>query len=153
MNENMSPLRGRVARILNSRELVINIGSNHGVKIGMLFDVLDPKGEDIVDPDSGEILGSVKRPKVRVKIIKVQERLSIASTYRKKKVNVGGSGPDFKVPIGGLSAALMPPKWIEKYETLKTEEKTWEDLSEEESYVKTGDPVVQVLNVEEISRN
>ena len=31
---------------------------------------------------------------------------------------------------------------VTKYETLKTDEKTWEDLSESESYVKTGDPVV-----------
>ena len=40
---------------------------------------------------------------------------------------------------------LMPPEWTTDYvETLKTEEKTWEDLDEEESYVKVGDPVVQV---------
>lgn len=39
---------------------------------------------------------------------------------------------------------LMPPKWVTKYETLKTDEKIWEDLNEEESYVKIGDPVCQV---------
>lgn len=38
----------------------------------------------------------------------------------------------------------MPPKYIEEYETLKTKEDTWEDLDEEQSYVKTGDPAVQV---------
>ena len=36
-------------------------------------------------------------------------------------------------------------KWVTKHETLKTEEKTWEDLDEVDSYVKIGDPVVQVL--------
>ena len=46
---------------------------------------------------------------------------------------------------GSWARELMPPKWITKYETLKTEEKTWEDLDEEKSYVKTGDPVVQVM--------
>ena len=39
----------------------------------------------------------------------------------------------------------MPPEWITKYETLKTKEKTWEDIDEEESYVRTGDPVIQVI--------
>ena len=45
-----------------------------------------------------------------------------------------------------MSDLLKPPKWVTKYETLKTEEKTWEDLDEEESYVNTGDIVVQVIN-------
>ena len=39
----------------------------------------------------------------------------------------------------------MPPEWITKYETFKTEEKSWEELGEEESYVKAGDTVVQVI--------
>ena len=40
----------------------------------------------------------------------------------------------------------MPPKFVTKYETLKTTERTWEDLDESESYVKIGDPVVQVVS-------
>ena len=49
MNEQL--IQGKVARILNSRELAINIGSNNGVQAGMYFDILDPKGENITDPD------------------------------------------------------------------------------------------------------
>ena len=145
MIPNREPIRGKVARILNSRELALNIGSSDGVKVGMRFDVLDIKGEDISDPDSGEILGSVERPKVRVKVTKVEPRLSVASTFRSKKVNIGG------VAEGGLFDAkklFEPPRWVTTYETLKTEERTWEDLDEEHSFVKTGDPVVQVLSEE-----
>ncbi|HJP91231.1 MAG TPA: hypothetical protein VJ875_04700 [Pyrinomonadaceae bacterium] len=138
------PLRGKVARILNSTELVINLGSKDGVTVGMDFDVLDPKGEDIKDPDTGETLGSLQRPKVRVKIKSTQERLSVASTFRETQVNVGGRGPDWITPTVRLSDILLPPKYVNKQETLKTTEKTWEDLDEKESYVKTGDPVVQV---------
>ena len=139
-----SQLRGKVARILNSRELAINLGAKHGVEVGMLFDVLDPKGEDIRDPETHEILGSIDRPKVRVKITLVQEGLSIASTYKSKKVNVGGQGMD--AGIGRLADLFMPPNYVTKFETLKTKEKTWEDLDERESYVKSGDPVVRVEN-------
>jgi hypothetical protein len=134
-------IRGKVARILNSRELALNIGEEDGVAIGMYFDVLDSKGEDILDPDTGAVLGSLQRPKVRVKIIRVLEHLSVASTYKKHQVNVGGRG----VAVQSFADVLLPPKYVDKYETLKTSEKTWEDLDEEDSYVKTGDPVIQVI--------
>lgn len=137
------PIRGKVARVLNSRELAMNIGSNDGVQVGMYFDILDPKGEDVKDPDSGEVLGSLDRPKVRVKVTKVQERLAVASTFKTYEVNVGGHGGALAL---GFSDFLRPPKYVTKQETLKTSEKTWEDLDEEQSYVKTGDPVVQVLS-------
>ncbi|MHB8834378.1 MAG: hypothetical protein ACYC9Y_01505 [Candidatus Methylomirabilia bacterium] len=138
-------IRGKVARILNSRELAITVGEQNGVVVGMHFDVLDPKGEDITDPDTGEVLGSVERPKVRVKVVRVQPRLSIASTYKKYNVNIGGKG---SILDGGLTAWLQPEKIVTKYETLRTTEKTWEDLDEKDSFVKTGDPVVEVAVAE-----
>lgn len=143
-------LRGKVARILDTRHLVINLGSSQGVSVGMYFDVLDPKGEDIRDPDTGEVLGSIERPKVRVQVLKVEERLSVASTFRKRTVNVGGRGG---MAIGGLAEMFLPPKHVTKYETLKTTEDTWENLDESESYVKTGDPVVQVEGTIDVDIN
>lgn len=141
MNNNDELIRGKVARVLSSRQLVINVGLENGVANGMKFDVLDPKGDDIKDPDTGEILGSVNRPKVRVEIIEVQEKLSVAQTYKKRTVNVGGTAGNIGHTISDM---LKPAKYIERYETLKTTEKTWEDIDESESYVKIGDPVVQV---------
>ena len=139
-----APIRGKVARILNSREMVINVGAHNGVTVGMRFEVMDAKGEDIRDPDTGELLGSLERPKVEVEVARVQERLSVASTYKQESVNVGGVGivGAIGTPFGEI---LRPAKWETRYETLKTEEKTWEDLEEEDSFVKTGDPVVQVV--------
>ena len=139
------PIRGKVARILNSREMVINVGAHNGVTVGMRFVVMDAKGEDIRDPDTGKLLGSLERPKVEVEVAKVQERLSVASTYKQESVNVGGAGIGAAIGMSPFSEILMPAKWETRYETLKTEEKTWEDLEEEDSYVKTGDPVVQVM--------
>ena len=139
-------IRGKVARVLNSREIAINLGKSDGVVVGMYFNVMDRKSEDIRDPDTGDLLGSIERPKVGLKVTMVQEKLSIASTYKATRVNVGGA-----LETSALSRMLMPPKWVTKYETLKTEEKTWEDLDEAKSYVKVGDPVVQVIPVEEES--
>ena len=140
-------IRAKVARVLNSREIAITAGDKEGVAVGMFFEVMDPKGEDITDPDTGDILGSIERPKVRVQVTQVQDHISVASTYKKEKVNVGGIGSGLLGDFGAVSRALMPPKYVTKYETLKTDEKTWEDLDEEKSYVKTGDPVVQVIEI------
>lgn len=133
-----NPIRGKVARVLNSREIAINVGADKGVDVGMRFDVLDPKYENITDPDTDELLGSIERSKVRVQIIRVQEKLSIASTYRKKTINVGGAW-------GSFSEFLMPADWRTKYETLKTKEQDWEYIEAKESYVNVGDPVAQVI--------
>jgi hypothetical protein len=51
---------------------------------------------------------------------------------------------------GGLADLFLPPKMVTKCETLKTTETTWEDLKEADSYVKTGDPVVQVIEEIEV---
>jgi hypothetical protein len=140
-------IRGKIAQVLNSRELALNIGSDHGVRVGMLFDVLDPKGEDIIDPDTGAVLGSLARPKVRIKIISVQSKLSVGSTYKKERVNIGGVSLGSSVlglGSSGLGQLLNPPEYVSRYETLKTTERTWEDISEEDSYVNRGDAVVEV---------
>lgn len=136
-------IRGKVARILNSRELALNVGLEHGVKPSMLFDVLDPTSENISDPDTGAIIGSVYRPKVRVKIVQIETKISVATTYRSKRVNIGGKG------LGAWEDLFTPRNWIREYETLRTEEGTWEGLDEKNSYVATGDPVVQIIHDED----
>lgn len=120
--------------MLNSRELVINRGKVNGVRNGMVFAVLDPKAEAIEDPDTGEILGSVDRPKTHVKVVNVTDRLSVARTYR--TIHPGSPG------LTGVAALFVPRPPV--VESLRTTESTWEDLSEQESYVKSGDPVREV---------
>lgn len=149
------PIRGKVARVLNAREIAINIGTTHGAQIGMYFDVMDPNDQDIPDPDTGEVLGSIDRPKVRVKITRVEDKLSVASTYKSTRVNVGGIGSkatailDATLGFDRLGKAFMPPKWVTKYETLEKTKEAPEPFDEKDSKVQTGDPVVQVLEVDE----
>lgn len=145
MTELKKPIRGKVARILNARELALNVGARDGVEVGMIFQVLDPAGEDIVDPDTGALLGSIFRPKLKVKVTRSEEALSLASTYRASRVNKGGDGGFSVLEISRL---LQPPNWVTTHETLKASEHDWEDLAEEDSFVKTGDPVVQVVEAD-----
>src|SRR6187401_2065521 len=117
-----TPIRGKVARILTSREWALNIGQEAGVSVGMEFDVLYPKGEDITDPDTGEVLGSLRRPKVRVRVVQVKPRISLAETFRSHRINIGGTGINMPKTFS-LTRLLMPPEWIERYETFKTTER------------------------------
>ena len=142
MTTEAEPIRGRVARILNSREVALNVGFDAGVQLGMRFDVLDLTGEDIRDPDSDELLGSLQRAKVQLKVVRVEARLSVASTFRSKKVNIGGAGGHGML---GIQDLFRPEHWITEYETLKAEDHKSEDLGEQDSFVKIGDPVVQVF--------
>ncbi|MEX2135933.1 MAG: hypothetical protein WEB29_03085 [Chloroflexota bacterium] len=129
-------IEGKVARILNSRELVINRGLAHGVQVGMRFEVLDPNSEDIRDPDTQEVIGSVYRPKVNVEAVIVEDRLSVARTYER----TGGTG--------GLAALSLSRAFYgepSRPVTLKTDEEMWEPLTEADSYVKRGDPVREIV--------
>ncbi len=131
-------IRGSVAKVLDSRSLVINRGSEDGVTKGMVFEVLDKKATNVKDPDTGKILGSIDRPKIRVKVSLLEDKLAIAETYVMRTVNKGGSGSL------GISGLLAAPRYVEEVETLKAKEKEWEDLPEEESIVQLGDPVRSV---------
>ena len=133
------PIHGKVARVLTTREVALNRGSTDGVRSGMVFKILTPKGSEIEDPDTGEVIGTVELEKARVRVTSVQDRVSVASTFRTHRVNVGGSGL-------ALSRMFTPPKWETRIETLIADENATEDLPEEESFVRTGDPVVQVLD-------
>ena len=139
MTSQVEPIRGKVARVLNAREVALNRGSEDGVEVGMVFKILSAKGSDIKDPDTGESIGSVDIEKTSVKVTTVQERVSVASTFRTRKVNVGGG-------LGLINNALFaPPRWEDRVENLKTKESAFEDLNEEDSLIKTGDQVVQDL--------
>lgn len=138
-------VRGKVAQILNSRELVINRGRDAGVRVGMRFAVIDTTGEGITDPDTGEQLGSLQRTKVQLEVTQVSDRMAVAKTYKLRRVNVGGSN----YQLGNIGSLFAPARIVERPETLKVEDAEWEPLTESRSFVKIGDPVVEIRADEE----
>jgi hypothetical protein len=130
-------VRGKVAAVLDERELAINVGSTGGVKLGMKFKVLADAAQ-VFDPDTNEVLGIVRREKVRVEAVMVRKRMSICRTYRTtgmyitEFLNLSKSAMDLKSP-----------------ERLKAQDSAYlSKLSEEESYVKRGDEVVELTERE-----
>ncbi len=140
-------IRGKVAKVLNAREIVINAGTTDGVTVGTYFDVMDIHGEEIRDPDTNEVLGSLERPKVRVRVTYAQENLSVATTPRSNGVNT-----DFVVGLADLAIPTLGPVARsligtpqKPYAQLQKAAETTDELDEEDSRVQIGDPVVQVL--------
>jgi len=126
-----NPIRGKVARILNTREVVINRGTKDGVRRGMTFAILDPNMSDVVDPETGEVLGTIERPKVHVRAVEVEEKLTVAKTYRFHYE--GGT------IFTGVAGLFEPRRKV--YDSLEMDDDTWSELDEDDSYVKVGDPV------------
>lgn len=134
-------IEGKVAALLNERELVINKGETSGITKDMIFGVLVTK-EGIKDPDTGEVLGSVEAIKIRVKVVDVQPKLSVCRTYETYQANIGGSG---KSPFPALADIFEPPpKWVTRVKTLKSEEAEFKDLGVTGSFVRIGDKVRQL---------
>lgn len=66
---------GKVAAIIDDTTLVVNVGQAQGVEEGMGF-VVYSEHQEIVDPDSGEVLGKWEIVKAQVVVVHVQERMS-----------------------------------------------------------------------------
>ena len=126
-------IQGKVARILNDRDLVINRGSGSDVKVGMIFVINEPTIE-ITDPDSGMPLGSVAREKIRVKIYETAENFSIGKTYETYvSESLGISFPGLRAPT--------------KVRTLRVDQSaTSVSFSDDEgiALVNVGDTVIEI---------
>jgi hypothetical protein len=90
-------------------------------------------------------IGSVEIPKVIVEVSRVEPLLAVARTFKKRQRNIGGTG----LTALGIGNIFDPPKWVDEWESLRTEKKPEiKELPESASYVQRGDPVVQVLGDE-----
>lgn len=70
---------GKVARILSDEEVVLNVGSEDGVKENMEF-VIFAESEHVYDPETGEDLGPIETVKGRVRVYHVMDKISRART-------------------------------------------------------------------------
>ena len=70
------PIRGKVIKASGSK-VYINLGDRNGVSPSTQFDVYQP-GEELIDPDTGENLGSEITKRGAIKVSAVKEKFSIA---------------------------------------------------------------------------
>jgi len=73
-------LKGKILKILDQYRVVINLGSEHGVKEGMEF-IIYEEGEMIKDPETGEDLENLEIVKGTVRVTTIQQKISIAESF------------------------------------------------------------------------
>lgn len=140
MSGQKSRIEGRVAAIVNARELIINVGSEHGVEVGMKFAVLAETPLVVCDPMTGKELDQIDQEKTRVAATDVRPMVSICRTYRVKKIPAGRY---YLGALWDIGNQATPPK--EVAETLRIDDASVPPpLPEEQSYVKIKDRVMQV---------
>ena len=100
-------ITGYVARILNQRELILNVGKSSGVEVGDKFAVLDPEAIDVPDPKTRENLGSLERIRAIVQVDQVAENISVAKKIWPREEDsrtlaeiIAGSSPSSRVRVG-----------------------------------------------------
>lgn len=94
-------VEGKVAKILNDTHLVVNLGAMHGVKVGTVFAIL-AEGDEVKDPDTGEVLGKWEVPKGYVIATHVQDRLTTCQAYQLKGEGEKDEDPRTRVLSGDM---------------------------------------------------
>lgn len=127
-------ITGKVAKILDNRTLIINVGSSNGVKLGMKFLISSATNSEVKDPDTGQVIGEVAIPKIKVSVTRVDEKYSIAETYEYHTVNEGG-----QISTGEIVRMFQPPKLVKKYKTFEIEDTQKQSIDQEKSIILVGD--------------
>lgn len=71
----------RVAKVIDDYTVVLNRGSDQGIQLEQTFIVFG-LGDEIIDPVSGENLGTLEEVRGRVKVTHVQERVCTAESVK-----------------------------------------------------------------------
>jgi hypothetical protein len=74
-------IKGKIIKIIDDYTIVTNIGKNLDAKIGQEFKIISI-GDEIVDPDTHEILGNLEMLRGVVKITYLQEKMSTMTSAR-----------------------------------------------------------------------
>lgn len=69
-------LDAKVARVLSETAIAINVGDEAGVSSGNT--VIVWRSVDVADPDTGDVLGTVRLQNLRLEVYEVQQLFSLA---------------------------------------------------------------------------
>ena len=68
----------KVVKIISEYDVVINAGSDDGVKVGDIFEIYEP-GDVVNDPDTDEVLGTLDFVKARIQVKTVFQKMSLCT--------------------------------------------------------------------------
>jgi hypothetical protein len=101
----------KVAQVLSPTELVINAGTNEGIKKGQRYQIYS-LGDEIIDPETGESLGILENIKGIGRVINVQDKMATLEsdvTEPTAKFIRRSSSPVFVALGQGWEERIPPP--------------------------------------------
>lgn len=132
----MNPrIEGKIAAIIDKHTVAINVGLKNGVYEGMQFKIVVER-EQVKDPDTGEEIGVIRIPKATIKVIHVENKMSIAEslTYRTPGVMTATLLGAFPSLYGSEEKKVLP-----------ISEEDLEKVKAHDPTIKVGDKVIEVL--------
>lgn len=79
-------MEAKVIKIISDKQIVLNAGTDKGVNEGDIFQIIDKVGDQVFDPDSGELLGSLDLPKAILRVELVYPRMCICTNNENKSI-------------------------------------------------------------------
>jgi hypothetical protein len=139
---------GKIAEIRDRYRVIINKGRVDGVQKNMKFYAYD-EGKEIRDPDTQEVLEKVEVLKAYLKVIHVQEKISILESDETEKITT--RPPSYHTFLGTLDKFAPVTREVMKSLPLPDDEHESaegssenENISEPDKIIKVGDLVKQV---------
>jgi len=77
----------KIIKIIDEYEVVINVGSTSGFKIGDTFEIF-VVGDIVFDPDTNKPLGTLDFIKARIKIKNLYEKMAVCTNVRNASSSV-----------------------------------------------------------------
>ena len=112
----------RVAQVLSGTQLVLNVGSNNGIKDNSNFLIYSIGEEDIIDPVTGKSLGKLEYVKGKGHVIHLQEKICTIETLKKPNERriVRKNNSAWNLGIGGEETEeIIPSNELEKFHDVK----------------------------------
>lgn len=81
-------MKMKIAKIISTKQVVVNAGSKSGLKVGDRLEIIDKFGTDpVIDPDTGESLGTLDLPKGNLIVSKVYPDMAIAESPKEPAIS------------------------------------------------------------------
>lgn len=100
-------IEGKITKILDEYNVVINKGRNDGIKERMPFVIFSISSDEIKDPDTQESLGKLELVKGYITALHVQERLTICVAEKSRESREDDKGTGVQTLSGAMMAECM----------------------------------------------
>ncbi|MER2001260.1 MAG: hypothetical protein ABS862_01455 [Carnobacterium inhibens] len=77
----------KIAKIISDTTVVITGGTTQGIKESEEFTIYGKSDEEVTNPDTGEVLGTLDVIKGKIKVIAVYEHMSVCENVERTNLN------------------------------------------------------------------